>query len=187
MQISVACFYLLAPLTPFSGHFRERFENKHCGFHVCIILNWIDLCGVTRQAPSVLAVMLFLHPRELRNIRTDRSLKGAVIDSLKLKQMFRPLLACQWLRTRCGMKNSPQKGKNEREWSPLDVLFAPLHFTAQLGKEYDVLAINPPRKAMLVDCGVPLGICWKLKPSVTYLAQIYQKKMQNELADCQAR
>ncbi len=115
MQISVACFYLLAPLTPFSGHFRERFENKHCGFHVCIILNWIDLCGVTRQAPSVLAVMLFLHPRELRNIRTDRSLKGAVIDSLKLKQMFWPLLACQWLRTRCGMKDSPQKGKNERE------------------------------------------------------------------------
>lgn len=67
------------------------------------------------------------------------------------------------------------------------MLFAPLHFTAQLGKEYDVLAINPPWKAMLDDCGVPLGICRKLQPSVTYLAQIYQKKMQNELADCQAR
>lgn len=44
-----------------------------------------------RQAPSLLAVMLFLHPRELRNIRMDRSLKRAVIDSLKLKQMFWPV------------------------------------------------------------------------------------------------
>lgn len=46
-----------------------------------------------------------------KNYALQESGRGAVIDSLKLKQMSRQLLACQWLRTRCGMKISPQKGK----------------------------------------------------------------------------
>lgn len=97
----------------FPDTFEKGLKNKHCRFHVCIISNQIDLCGVTRQAGNVRICPLYYSctPESSGILWRMGVWKGAVIDSLKLKQMSRQLLACQWLRTRCGMKNSPQKGK----------------------------------------------------------------------------
>ncbi len=117
--------------------------------------------------------MLFLHPRELRNIRMDMSLKGAVIDSLKLKQMFWPLLACQWLRTRCGMKNSPQKGKKLARVKSIRRTFCSTSLYSSTWKRvwcFDHKSTSESHAGWL-RCSSR-----KLEPSVTYLAQIYKKR-----------
>ncbi len=116
--------------------------------------------------------MLFLHPRELRNIRTDMSLKGAVIDSLKLKQMFWPLLACQWLRTRCGMKHFPQKGKKLARAKSIRRAFCSTSLYSSTWKRvwcFDHKSTSESHAGWL-RCSSR-----KLEPSVTYLAQIYKK------------
>ncbi len=87
--------------------------------------------------------------------------------------MFRPLLACQWFRTRSGMKNSPQKGK---KWARVKSIRRTFCSTSLYSSTWKRVWCFGHKSTSESHAGWLRCSSRKLEPSVTYLAQIYKKR-----------